>query len=161
MAITEESRQDLFQLFESTYGREGALLIMEYLPPVGWADVATKRDLDAQTELLSRDIAAVRQDLSQDIAAVRQDLSQDIAAVRQDLSQDIAAVRQDMVAMGERLRTSRERSRAAGGDRGLEVRMFTAWLRDEVHAERRASRAVILAVVVALISSWLTHGRLG
>ncbi|MEZ5179012.1 MAG: hypothetical protein R2746_12285 [Acidimicrobiales bacterium] len=31
MAITEESRQDLFQLFETTYGREGALLIMDFL----------------------------------------------------------------------------------------------------------------------------------
>ena len=70
MAITEESRQDLFQLFESTYGREGALLIMEYLPPVGWADVATKRDLDAQTALLSRDIEGAKQELRAEISGL-------------------------------------------------------------------------------------------
>ena len=58
MAITEESRQDLFQLFETTYGREGALLIMDFLPPVGWADVATKHDLDTQTTLISHQLRA-------------------------------------------------------------------------------------------------------
>lgn len=46
MAVTEESRYQLFQRFEELLGREGVATLMELLPPVGWADVATKRDLD-------------------------------------------------------------------------------------------------------------------
>ena len=47
MAITEESRHRLYQALEDKIGREHATTLMEQLPPVGWADVATKRDLDA------------------------------------------------------------------------------------------------------------------
>ena len=32
--------------------------MMEHLPPVGWADVATEHDLDAQTVLVRRDLDA-------------------------------------------------------------------------------------------------------
>jgi hypothetical protein len=46
VAVTEESRYQLFQRFEEMLGREGVSTLMELLPPVGWADVATKRDLD-------------------------------------------------------------------------------------------------------------------
>ena len=46
MAITEESRHQLFQRLESVLGLEQATTLMEHPPPVGWADVATKRDLD-------------------------------------------------------------------------------------------------------------------
>ena len=46
MARTEESRHQLFQRLEELLGLEEASTLMEMLPPVGWADVATKRDLD-------------------------------------------------------------------------------------------------------------------
>ncbi len=46
MALTEESRHQLFQRLEELLGLEEASTLMELLPPVGWADVATKRDLD-------------------------------------------------------------------------------------------------------------------
>jgi hypothetical protein len=46
MAVNEESRHHLYQSLEETLGHEDATVLMEHLPPVGWADVATKRDLD-------------------------------------------------------------------------------------------------------------------
>ena len=46
MAISEESRHHLYQRLEQVLGPAEATALMEYLPPVGWADVATKRDLD-------------------------------------------------------------------------------------------------------------------
>ena len=46
MAITERNRHQLYQRLEEVLGREEAAVLMEHLPPVGWADVATKRDLD-------------------------------------------------------------------------------------------------------------------
>jgi hypothetical protein len=44
--ISEESRHHLYQRLEEALGPEEATVLMEHLPPVGWADVATKRDLD-------------------------------------------------------------------------------------------------------------------
>ena len=46
MAIDERSRHDLFTRLEEILGQEHATVLMEHLPPVGWADVATKHDLD-------------------------------------------------------------------------------------------------------------------
>lgn len=46
MAVTEKQRFDLFTKIEETLGAEHATTMMELLPPVGWADVATKQDLD-------------------------------------------------------------------------------------------------------------------
>jgi hypothetical protein len=47
MAITEKQRHDLYSDLEATLGPDSASVLMEHLPPVGWADVATRRDLDA------------------------------------------------------------------------------------------------------------------
>jgi len=47
MAIDEQSRYSLHQRLEGILGQSEANTLMELLPPVGWADVATRRDLDA------------------------------------------------------------------------------------------------------------------
>ena len=46
MAIDEQSRHRMYLKLEEALGPEAAATMMEHLPPVGWADVATKRDLD-------------------------------------------------------------------------------------------------------------------
>lgn len=46
MAIDERSRHELFTRLEEVPREEHATVLMEHLPPVGWADVATKRDLE-------------------------------------------------------------------------------------------------------------------
>jgi hypothetical protein len=45
MAIDERTRHQLFLRLEEVLGDEDANTLMEHLPPVGWADVATKTDL--------------------------------------------------------------------------------------------------------------------
>ncbi len=52
MSITEEQRHRLIRALQRELGEEEAATLMEHLPPVGWADVATKRDLDHQDALL-------------------------------------------------------------------------------------------------------------
>lgn len=56
MAIDERARHELYLRLEEHLGAEAATTLMEHLPPTGWADVATKRDLDHQTESLKADI---------------------------------------------------------------------------------------------------------
>jgi hypothetical protein len=47
MALDERARHELHRKLEEVLGADQAGTLMELLPPVGWADVATKRDLDA------------------------------------------------------------------------------------------------------------------
>lgn len=45
MAVDERARHELFLRVERELGPAAAETLMELLPPVGWADVATKDDL--------------------------------------------------------------------------------------------------------------------
>ena len=42
---TETGRHRLYEKIKEQWGEEHAIELMSYLPPVGWADVATKHDL--------------------------------------------------------------------------------------------------------------------
>ena len=46
MSITEESRKQLYDRLEETLGKTEANTLMEHLPPVGWADVARRSDIE-------------------------------------------------------------------------------------------------------------------
>ena len=45
MSVSEYERHHLFTWFEEHMGPERAATMMNLVPPVGWADVATRRDL--------------------------------------------------------------------------------------------------------------------
>ena len=65
MVLDERSRHQLFQRLEAVLGAEEATTLMEHLPPVGWADVVTKHDLDLRLEVLeNRLLATIRQEMS-------------------------------------------------------------------------------------------------
>src|SRR5438270_96973 len=53
MALDERARHELFLRLQQALGPESAETLMEMMPPVGWADVATKRDLDALEERMN------------------------------------------------------------------------------------------------------------
>src|SRR5438067_3410242 len=53
MVLDERARHELFLRLEQVLGPEPAETFMEMMPPVGWADVATKRDLGAAEERMS------------------------------------------------------------------------------------------------------------
>lgn len=49
MFVSEFQRHEVFKWLEEQMGPERAATMMDLLPPVGWGDLATKRDL--QTEI--------------------------------------------------------------------------------------------------------------
>ena len=69
MAIDGRARQDLFTGLDEVLGPQRAETLMAHLPPVGWADVATKQDLTLMRQdlvvLMKQDLVLMRQDLVQ------------------------------------------------------------------------------------------------
>jgi hypothetical protein len=68
MAISEHDRFKLHGDLERVVGAESADTMMEHLPPVGWADVATKQDLEHQRVLLSKDVANTQERFSKELS---------------------------------------------------------------------------------------------
>jgi hypothetical protein len=60
MAPDEASRLELYHKLEETIGHDPATTLMEYLPPTGWADVATKADLAALQAATKAELAAFK-----------------------------------------------------------------------------------------------------
>ena len=46
MVIDERTRHQLYLRLEEVLGRKEAETLMGHLPPLGWGDVATKKDLE-------------------------------------------------------------------------------------------------------------------
>jgi hypothetical protein len=74
MAITEKTRHELYRRLEEILGPDEANTLMEHLPPVGWADVATKEDLhqletrlDARFEVLEFKLRSEMANLGSDL----------------------------------------------------------------------------------------------
>ena len=63
MPVTEHERHQLFSWFEEHLGSARAATLMSLLPPVGWGDVATRRDLDEQVTGLRHDLDLLRHEV--------------------------------------------------------------------------------------------------
>ena len=66
--IEERDRHELHKKLEAAFGSKEAATLMAHLPPVGWADVATKRDLEALEGRLS--LRLIRWVVSVNIATI-------------------------------------------------------------------------------------------
>ena len=112
MAITEEGRHRLYERLEQLLGTEEATTLMEHLPPVGWADVATRRDLDAHAVATRRDLdahaVATKRDLEslkRDLESLKRDLDSFATAIRSEMAIGAAELRSDMAIGAAGLRT--------------------------------------------------------
>ena len=85
MSITEASRFQLRTAIGQILSEEAADTLMELLPPVGWADVATKTDL----HYLNGAIQNLRNELKSDIDSLRNELKSDIQSLRNELKGDM------------------------------------------------------------------------
>ncbi len=135
LSITERDRHQLYLAVEGLIGAEDADTMMAMLPPVGWADVATRRDLDQLHALTVRDLAVVRSELKGEIGELRSELKEEIGELRSELKGEIGELRTDMAELRS------------------ELLMAIGDLRSEIHHDRRTTqRQVIGALVVALVA---------
>src|SRR6266511_2809720 len=77
MAVDERASHELFLRVEGELGPQAAETLMQLLPPVGWADVATKHDLNLRFEAFEhRLLGEIRGDINQLRAEVDGDFHQ-------------------------------------------------------------------------------------
>ena len=74
MVLDERSRHHLYLRLEEALGSEAATTLMEHLPPLGWADVATKRDLDLGLDALEQRLELRFEAVDQRFTALEQRL---------------------------------------------------------------------------------------
>ena len=86
---TETGRHRLYEKIKEQWGEDNAAELMSYLPPVGWADVATKHDLRAEVALL-------RSELHNDLTELRSGLRDEMAELGTQLRGEMNGMRIDV-----------------------------------------------------------------
>jgi hypothetical protein len=81
----DDERRELFDVLEPRLGSRGAALLMANLPPVGWAELATKTDLGALRSELIGEMAKVEAKVD----TFRAELKGDIAELRGEIASQV------------------------------------------------------------------------
>ncbi|HEX9993639.1 MAG TPA: hypothetical protein VGB14_11990 [Acidimicrobiales bacterium] len=99
MAVTEASRYRLHQRLEEVLGPEQATTLMEHLPPVGWADVATKHDLAQLEERMGYRMDTLRAELRGEMAELRGEMGElrgEMNGLRAEVRGEIGGLRAEL-----------------------------------------------------------------
>jgi hypothetical protein len=86
---TETGRHRLYEKIKEQWGEEHAAELMSYLPPVGWADVATKQDLAHLATELRLEMATGSAGLRAEMSEVRVEMSELRAEMHQELGKHL------------------------------------------------------------------------
>jgi CHAD domain-containing protein len=157
MTIDERSRHELYLRLEESLGAEAANTMMEHLPPVGWADVATKRDLDVLAAATKRDLEALSAATKRDLEALAVSTKTEIAALS-------AATKRDIDALAASTKTDIDalaaKTDALAVSTKKDLELAKADILGTLHAELTSqTRAMFLAIVtIVLTMSGLSFG---
>ena len=127
MAITEQSRHDLYVRLEAALGAQEATTLMEHLPPVGWADVSTRTDVALQLQALEGNLRA---EFHLAFGEFRDEMHRSFGDFRDEIHRSFGEFRDEM------LRSSSE-------------------FRDEMRRDRQAAQRQLLFVLVVAVVSLL------
>ena len=111
MVISERSRHDLYEAAKRGLGPEAAETLMELMPPVGWAEVATKQDLAALQAATKQDLAMFQAATKQDFVRVGQDIQSLEATTKQAIQNLQEATRKDLAILEHTMRGEMEKLR--------------------------------------------------
>jgi len=98
MTISDEARCRLHQRLDSALGAQEAATLMSQLSPMGWGDLATKRDLDSLGQSLRSEMATVRSEMGALEARVGARLDRELRLMTWRLITAIVAVMSVLVA---------------------------------------------------------------
>src|SRR5436853_606750 len=144
MTVSEETRHRLYLRLEEVLGPDEATVLMEHLPPGGWADVATKRDVDALAAETRLHLGALATETKRGIEGLATETRRGIEGLATEtrlhlgvLAMATSALRENLGGLETRMDTkmdlkldafgSRVEARLEHGLRGMEheLRLFT------------------------------------
>jgi hypothetical protein len=100
MTTTDNDRRILHSAFEEACGPRPAEILMEHLPPAGWRDLATRRDVESASLLLRADMntefGKVRAEMNTEFANVRAEMNTEFGKVRAEMATEFGKVRAEM-----------------------------------------------------------------
>ena len=88
MAVDEAARHQLYTQLEQTLGPDATSTMMSLLPPVGWADVATKDDLRMLETSLRGEMGALRGEMG----ALRSELRGEMSELRGAVAREVSSL---------------------------------------------------------------------
>jgi hypothetical protein len=142
MAVSERERRELLEALVGTIGPDPTDTLLGLLPPAGWADVATTRDLEALGAGLRGEI----QRLDGKIDALTGRLDGKIDALAGRLDGKIDALNSDLTGKIDRLDAKVD---------NMGVRLEGQFHR-ELHKQDRWLMALTITIVLALFGQTLT-----
>ncbi len=153
MSITDESRYHLHQRLEAVLGPQEATVLMEHLPPVGWADVATRRDLDHVESQIRLELAGIESRFQVALATTETSLRRDMAT-RNDLeslrNELLGELRGDLASLETSLRGDLASMAQAIGAEIHRLDESIAVIRVDLHRELRRIQTQLLGAFLAL-----------
>jgi hypothetical protein len=99
MTVDERSRHELYLRLEEVLGPDPANTMMEHLPPVGWADVATKQDLEGLRAATRQDLDEVKREVAAEFRSVRQEMAAEFRSFRTEVAAEFKAFRTEVAGM--------------------------------------------------------------
>ena len=148
MTVTEEARYHLHQQLDDSVGQKGANTMMELLPPVGWADVTTKRDLGQLEERM--DLRFQNVDLRFDNVDSRLDEISEITGLRFNQATENTNLRFNQAADSTNLRFDK-------ATESTNLRFEKVEKRIDAQADRIISKLLtILVPIIAVAVAFLT-----
>jgi hypothetical protein len=160
MTINEQTRHAMYVQLESVLGQEAALILMEHLPPVGWADVATKRDLDHLHLATRHEVQQLGTELRGEIQQLGTELRGEIQQLGTELRGEIQQLGTELRGEMQQLATRTEMQQLGTDLRGemsqLSERMF-----DRMTAQTRTLVFTVLGSCGAVAAVALSAARLG
>jgi len=148
MTMTEHDRYHLHQQLEEVLDERGANTMMELLPPVGWADVTTKRDLDQLEERM--DLRFQNVDLRFDNVDSRLDVISEITGLRFNQATENTNLRFNQAADSTNLRFDK-------ATESTNLRFEKVEKRIDAQADRIISKLLtILVPIIAVAVAFLT-----
>lgn len=140
MAISEEARHRLFGRLEAVLGAEEAATMMAHLPPMGWGDMATRRDVEGLGLALRSEMAVLGAELRSELAELGGELRSEMAELGGELRTGMAELRGEVTALQGEMTGMRGEMTGLRGE--------LTGLRGELRAEiRTQTRSLFLSLV--------------